>query len=92
MLFDIRRTLARPFPIGLPPIPFIRVAVVYNSAMNHRFSSPVRYARTTRHARCPVLLLGLLRREKYGFANIGFESLLILLIYVGGTAVLLSGV
>ncbi|MEQ8356320.1 MAG: sodium:calcium antiporter [Kiloniellaceae bacterium] len=39
-----------------------------------------------------VLLLGLLRREKYGFANIGFESLLILLIYVGGTAVLLSGV
>lgn len=35
-----------------------------------------------------VLLLGLLRREKYGFANIGFESLLILLIYLGGTAVL----
>jgi len=36
-----------------------------------------------------VLLLGLLRREKYGFANIGFESLLILLIYLGVTAVLL---
>jgi cation:H+ antiporter len=35
-----------------------------------------------------VLLLGLLRREKYGFANIGFESLLILLIYGGGTTLL----
>ena len=39
-----------------------------------------------------VLLLGLLRREKYGFANIGFESLLILLIYFGGTALLFLGV
>jgi cation:H+ antiporter len=38
-----------------------------------------------------VLLLGLLRREKYGFANVGFESLLILLIYAGGTALLLTG-
>jgi len=38
-----------------------------------------------------VLLLGLLRREKYGFANIGFESLLILLIYAGGTALLMAG-
>ncbi len=38
-----------------------------------------------------VLLLGLLRREKYGFANIGFESLLILLIYAGGSALLLAG-
>ena len=37
-----------------------------------------------------VLLLGLLRREKYGFANIGFESLLILLIYLGGTALLIT--
>lgn len=37
-----------------------------------------------------VLLLGLLRREKYGFANIGFESLLVLLIYAGGTAVLVA--
>ena len=39
-----------------------------------------------------VLLLGLLRRERYGFANIGFESLLLLLIYAGGTAVLLLGI
>ena len=28
-----------------------------------------------------ILLLGLLRREKYGIANIGFESFLIILIY-----------
>lgn len=35
-----------------------------------------------------VLLLGLLRREKYGFAKIGFESLLILLFYIGGVITL----
>ncbi len=31
-----------------------------------------------------ILLLGLLRREKYGFANIGFESFLVLICYIGG--------
>jgi cation:H+ antiporter len=35
-----------------------------------------------------VILLGLLRRQKRGFANIGFESLLVLVLYSG--AVLLS--
>lgn len=35
-----------------------------------------------------VLLLGLLRRERFGFANIGFESVLMLLLYAGGVAVL----
>ncbi len=31
-----------------------------------------------------ILLLGLLRREKHGIANIGFESFFILILYVGG--------
>lgn len=31
-----------------------------------------------------ILLLGLLRREQHGIANIGFESFLILIIYLGG--------
>ncbi len=31
-----------------------------------------------------ILLLGLLRREKYGIANIGFESFLVLVCYFGG--------
>ena len=31
-----------------------------------------------------VLLLGLLRREKYGIGNIGFESFMILTLYLGG--------
>ncbi|ASC69331.1 Inner membrane protein YrbG [Halomicronema hongdechloris C2206] len=35
-----------------------------------------------------VLLLGLLRREKYGIGNIGFESVLILILYLGGLLVL----
>ena len=39
-----------------------------------------------------VLLLGLLRREQYGFANIGFESVLLILLYAGGALVLVQGV
>lgn len=35
-----------------------------------------------------ILLLGLLKREKYGFAKIGFESLLILLFYFSGVTTL----
>ncbi len=37
-----------------------------------------------------LLLLGLLRREKYGVANIGFESFLILVLYFGAIAFLLT--
>ncbi|MBA1148610.1 sodium:calcium antiporter [Ectothiorhodospiraceae bacterium WFHF3C12] len=35
-----------------------------------------------------VLLLGMLHRERQGFANIGFESALLLLLYLGGVAYL----
>ena len=35
-----------------------------------------------------ILLLGLLKREKHGVGNIGFESFLILLIYAGGVVML----
>lgn len=35
-----------------------------------------------------VLLLGLLRREKHGIGNIGFESFLILILYLGGFTLL----
>jgi cation:H+ antiporter len=37
-----------------------------------------------------VLLLGMLRRERHGIANIGFESALIFVIYLGGTAILIT--
>lgn len=36
-----------------------------------------------------VLLLGLLRREKSGIGNIGFESVLVLVLYLGGMGVLI---
>lgn len=36
-----------------------------------------------------VLLLGLLRREKHGVANIGFESALVLALYAGGLLMLM---
>ncbi len=35
-----------------------------------------------------LLLVGLLRREKYGVANIGFESLLIMILYLASFAFL----
>ena len=40
-------------------------------------------ARMAERARRAVLLLGLLRREKSGAGNIGFESVLVLAIYAG---------
>lgn len=35
-----------------------------------------------------VLVMGLLRREEHGVGNIGFESLLVLLLYIGGVLML----
>lgn len=36
-----------------------------------------------------ILLMGLLRREKHGFGNIGFESFLVGVIYIAGVVILL---
>jgi cation:H+ antiporter len=33
-----------------------------------------------------VLLLGLIRREEHGIGNIGFESVLVLALYLGGVS------
>lgn len=38
-----------------------------------------------------ILLLGLLRREKKGIGNIGFESVLILILYLGSSLLLILG-
>jgi len=35
-----------------------------------------------------ILLLGLLRRERHGIANIGFESVLVLAVYAGGATLM----
>lgn len=37
-----------------------------------------------------VLLLGMLRRERHGIANIGFESAMVLVLYLGGAAAILA--
>ncbi len=37
-----------------------------------------------------VLLLGMLRRERRGFANIGFESAIIFVLYLGGTGLMVA--
>ncbi|MDP8939103.1 MAG: hypothetical protein M3N10_02195 [Actinomycetota bacterium] len=38
-----------------------------------------------------ILILGLLRREKRGIANIGFESFLVIVLYVGSFSLLAFG-
>ncbi|WP_321396814.1 hypothetical protein [Emcibacter sp.] len=38
-----------------------------------------------------ILVLGMLRRERRGIANIGFESALIFVLYIGGTALFITG-
>ncbi|MFP3943638.1 MAG: sodium:calcium antiporter [Alphaproteobacteria bacterium] len=38
-----------------------------------------------------VLVLGLLQRERHGFANIGFESVLLIVLYAGGALILVQG-
>ncbi|HJL15600.1 MAG TPA: hypothetical protein RMH99_08095 [Sandaracinaceae bacterium LLY-WYZ-13_1] len=38
-----------------------------------------------------ILLLGLLRREKHGIANIGFESFLVIVLYVGSFVLMAFG-
>ena len=37
-----------------------------------------------------VMLMGLVRREKRGIANIGFESFFVLLLYVAGAVLMLA--
>jgi cation:H+ antiporter len=37
-----------------------------------------------------ILLLGLIRREKHGIGNIGFESFLLFLVYLGGFLVIVT--
>lgn len=36
-----------------------------------------------------ILLLGMLRRQRHGIASIGFESVLVLILYLGSIALLL---
>ena len=45
----------------------------------------------TRHAAFALLLMGLLRRQKRGVANIGFEGSIVLLLYAAIVAVLFLG-
>jgi cation:H+ antiporter len=37
-----------------------------------------------------ILLLGMLQRERHGIANIGWESFLVLVLYMGGAVVLVA--
>ena len=50
----------------------------------HAISSPQIFIISLTILLTAILLLGLLRREQHGIANIGFESFLIIVLYLGG--------
>jgi cation:H+ antiporter len=55
----------------------------------HQFTAANRFTTLLAILMTGVLLLGMLRRERHGIAGIGFESALVLLLYVGGVVMLL---
>jgi cation:H+ antiporter len=55
----------------------------------HEFTAENRFTAVLAILMTGVLLLGMLRRERHGIAGIGFESALVLLLYLGGVALLL---
>jgi len=57
----------------------------------HRSSAEQTYVIILTMLMTTVLLMGLLRREKHGIANIGFESFLLIALYLGGMSLLALG-
>ncbi len=65
--------------------PFYRAGSIY-----HQFTPDNRLTAVLAILMTAVLLLGMLRRERHGIAGIGFESALVLLLYLGGVALLFA--
>jgi cation:H+ antiporter len=65
--------------------PFYRAGSIY-----HQFTPDNVFTAVLAILMTGVLLLGMLRRERHGIAGIGFESALVLALYVGSVALLLS--
>jgi cation:H+ antiporter len=65
--------------------PFYRAGSIY-----HQFATENVFTAVLAILMTGVLLLGMLRRERHGIAGIGFESALVLALYVGSVALLLS--
>ena len=65
--------------------PFYRAGSIY-----HRFTAENQITAVLAILMTAVLLLGMLRRERHGIAGIGFESALVLLLYVGGVGLLFA--
>lgn len=61
------------------------------SSIYHVVSRPTLYLMALALLLTGVLLIGLLRRERHGIGNIGFESFLILVLFVAGYVVLFVG-
>lgn len=65
--------------------------LAYPGSIYHAMSGEQVFVILLTIAMTGVLLLGLILRERHGPGNIGFESLILLLLYGGGMALLLSG-
>jgi len=62
-----------------------------DGSIYHAISSEPRFVISLTIVLTSVLLLGLLRRERRGVGNIGFEGVLVLAFYLGGMLVLTLG-
>jgi cation:H+ antiporter len=65
--------------------PFYRAGSIY-----HQFTPDNVFTAVLAILMTGVLLLGMLRRERHGIAGIGFESALVLLLYLGSVVLLLA--
>jgi cation:H+ antiporter len=65
--------------------PFYRAGSIY-----HQFTTENVFTAVLAILMTGVLLLGMLRRERHGIAGIGFESALVLVLYVGSVVLLLA--
>ncbi len=64
-------------------------AAYRKGSLYHAVSSQQGMLLTMTIAMSGILLLGMIRRERHGIANIGFESALVVVIYVAGMAAIL---
>lgn len=63
-------------------------AAYRDGSIYHAIGRPEQFVISLTLLLTAIILLGLLRRETYGFANIGFESLLVIVVYAAGIGAL----
>lgn len=62
-----------------------------DGSIYHRATDPILAMLAVAIVMSAVLVMGMIRRERHGIMNIGFESFAVLVLYAGAVALLLSG-